>query len=136
MKSSDEESFVEPSVDLQLSVEAGPGADDEELARLAHSLRTELLELEVESVTSVSAGEVPVGARGVEVLALGALVIRLARRPEALGAVARAIAGWLSIHRGRRVRMELDGDVLDLSVVSGADQERLVTAWIERHART
>ena len=127
---------MQPTVDLQLSVVAGPGADDEELAHLAQSLRTELLELDIESATPVSAGEVPDGARGVEALALGALVRRLAGSSEALGAVARAIRGWLSFHRGRSVRMELDGHVLDLGNVSAADQERLVTAWIERHARS
>jgi hypothetical protein len=126
---------VLPSADLQLSVDAGSGADDDELERLAQSLRSELLELDVGSVSQVSAGEVPEGARGVEVLALGALVVRLARNSELLTAVARTVGGWLASDKDRRVRMEIDGDVLELTAVSDADQERLVTAWIERHAQ-
>lgn len=125
---------MQPSVDVQLSIEAGPGADEEELARLVQALRTELLELEIESATPAASGDAPAGAKGVEALALGALVIRLARKPDTLRSVARAIGGWLSIHRGRRVRIELDGDVLELSDASDEEQGRLVTAWIERHA--
>ncbi|MGH3103084.1 MAG: hypothetical protein ACRDN6_03180 [Gaiellaceae bacterium] len=124
-----------PAVDLEVSVDAGPDADDEEVARLAASLRRELLELEVENVELAATDAVPDGARGVEALALGALVVRLVRTPEALGAVARAVRAWLSGHGGRRVRIELEGDVLEVTGVSAADQERLVTAWIERQAR-
>jgi hypothetical protein len=125
-----------PSIDLQIFVGWERDADDEEVRRLAESLRSELLELDVESATLASAGDIPVGARGVEAFALGALVVRLAGKPEVLAAVARTIGGWLSISRGRRVMMQLDGDVLELAGVSSADQERLVTAWIERHARS
>jgi hypothetical protein len=32
------------------------------------------------------------------------------------------------------VRIELDGDVLELTAASDEERERLVDAWIERHA--
>ena len=47
------------SAELELLVDAGPGADEDELERLARSLRTELLELDVEAVEPVSAGPAP-----------------------------------------------------------------------------
>jgi hypothetical protein len=98
------------------------------------NLRSELLELDVERAEPLAIGNAPEGARGVEALMLGALVVRLVRQPEALRSVVQAIAGWLSIHRGRRVRIELDGDVLELSGASDEVQDRLVSTWIERHA--
>jgi hypothetical protein len=33
------------------------------------------------------------------------------------------------------VRIELDGDVLEVSGVSSEERQRLVDAWIERHGR-
>jgi hypothetical protein len=126
---------VEPSIDVQLAVEADGGADEEELERLARSLRIELLELDVEDVSSVTEGPPPEGARAADLLAVGALLVRLARKPEALAALTRGIRAWLGGHGSRKVRMELDGDVLELSGASAADQERLVSAWIERHAK-
>lgn len=125
---------MKPSLDLQLSVQAGPDADDEEVARLVQSLRTELLELDVERADPVASGNAPHDTRGVEALALGALLVRLAGRPETLMSLVRATRGWLSSHRGRSVRIEVDGDMLELSDASAEEQDRLVRAWIERHA--
>jgi hypothetical protein len=125
---------VEPEpAELELSLD--PGSDDpEELERLARSLRAELLELDVDAVEPVSEAA-PDGSRAVDALVVGALVVRLVRTSAALAAVVRTVRGWLGPHGDRRVRLELDGDVLELSGASDAERERLVSAWIERHAR-
>jgi hypothetical protein len=115
-------------------VDAGPGADEDELERLAHSLRTELLELDVDSVEPASAGPAPDDARAVEALMLGALIVKVGRSSEALSTLVRTVRGWLGDGE-RRVRIELDGDVLEVSGVSTEERQRLVDAWIERHAR-
>jgi hypothetical protein len=120
---------------LELSVDAGPGADDDELERLAHSLRAELLELDVDSVEPAATGPAPDDARAVEALMLGALVVRLSRDSEALSSLVRTVRGWLGAHADRRVRIELDGDVLELAGASDEERQRLVDAWIERHGR-
>jgi hypothetical protein len=115
-------------------VDAGPGADEDELERLAHSLRTELLELDVDAVEPASAGPAPDDARAVEAIMLGALIVKVGRSSEALSALVRTVRGWLGDGE-RRVRIELDGDVLEVSGVSTDERQRLVDAWIERHAR-
>jgi hypothetical protein len=120
---------------LELSVDAGAGVDDDELERLARSLRAELLELDVDSVEPAATGPAPDGARAVEALMIGALVVRLARDSEALSSLVHTVRGWLGAHADRRVRIELDGDVLELAGASDDERQRLVDAWIERHGR-
>jgi hypothetical protein len=121
------------SAQLELSVDAGPGSDTGELERLAGSLRTELLELDVYSVEPATRGPAPDGTRAIEAVVVGVLVARLARSPEALAAVASTIRSWLRLHPQRRVRIELDGDVLELTGASDKESERLVDSWIARH---
>ena len=123
------------AADLELSVDAGPGADDDELERLARSLRAELLELDLDSVEPAATGPAPDDARAIEALMVGALVVRLARDSEALASLVRTVRGWLGAHADRRVRIELDGDVLELAGPSDEERQRLVDAWIERHVR-
>jgi hypothetical protein len=69
-----------------------------------------------------------------EALVLGGLVVRFARSSESLASLVRTIRGWLGAHAERRVRLELDGDVLELTGATDAERQRLVDAWIERHA--
>ena len=118
---------------LQLSEE---GADAERLAVLTGYLRAELLRLDVEDVTAPKAGEAPPGARVVGVAAVGALLVALGQSAEGLRSVVSAIRDWLRRGGGtqRMVRLELDGDALELSEASAADQERLIELFVSRHA--
>jgi len=118
---------------LQISEE---DADAERLATLTGYLRAELLQLDVEDVVAPRAGDVPLGARAVDVAAVGALLVALGQSAEGLRSVVSVIKGWLGRGEGTRrtVRLELGGDVLELSQVSTADQERLIGLFISRHA--
>lgn len=116
-----------------MTLDPGSGADEDELERLARSLRAELLELDVNAVEPAATGPAPEGARAIEALMVGALVIRLARDSESLAALVRTVRGWLGGDADRRVRIELDGDVLELTGSSDEERQRIVDAWIERH---
>jgi hypothetical protein len=117
---------------LQLSEE---GADAERLAVLTGYLRTELLRLDVEDVRALPAGEPPPGARVFGAATVGALLIALGQSVEGLRSVISVIRHWLRRGEGtgRAVRLELDGDALELSQASVADQERLIELFILRH---
>ena len=121
--------------ELRLQIDEG-GADDERLAALAGYLRTELLELDVADVTAPQAGELPPGARAAGAAIVGALLVDLGPSIDGLRAVVSVIRDWL--HRGsgtaRTVRLELDGDVLELSQVTAADQQRLIELFVSRHS--
>jgi hypothetical protein len=118
---------------LQLSED---GADAERLAAMAGHLRAELLRLDVEDVLVASAGEPPPDARGAGMTAAGALLVALGQASQGLLSVVSSVRSWLRRGDGtaRAVRLELDGDVLELSLASTADQDRLVELFIRRHA--
>jgi hypothetical protein len=112
------------------------GADAERLTALSGYLRAELLELDVENVTSIEVGEVPPGARAAGLTVVGGLLVTIGQAADSLHAVLAVIGEWL--RRGeqtsRKVRLELDGDVLELSAASAEEQERLIGLFASRHS--
>jgi hypothetical protein len=120
-------------VRLQLS-EAG--ADAERIDALTGFLRQELLQLEVDDVTRLREGAAPEGARALDVIAIGGLLVSLSSSA-GLHAVVAAVRRWLSRGDGgtrRTVRLEIGDDVLELSEASVADQDRLVDLFVARHS--
>ena len=112
------------------------GADDERVDTLTRQLRTELLELDVRDVRPAPAGTAPPpGSRGFDVATAGQLVVALVGTQGLAGLVS-AVLGWLG--RGheapRTVRLEVEGDVLELSGASSEEQGRLVEMFLSRHA--
>ena len=111
-------------------------ADPQRLATLSGLLRAELLQLEVDDVTSLRTGEAPPGSRAVDPAAVGALVVLLGQSAQSLTPVIGAIRAWLARGHGvrRTVRIEIGGDVLELSEASAAEQDRLVSLFVSKHA--
>jgi hypothetical protein len=117
---------------LSLQVAVGVHADAEEVAEASLQLRRELLDLDVDAVQLPSGGEPPPGSRGVELATLGALVVTLANS-QALATVVAAVQAWLAGQPQRSIKLELDGDVLELTGLSSKAQERLAEEWLRRH---
>src|SRR4030095_3896160 len=98
---------------VQVAVESD--ADAEEVAEATLQLRRELLDLDVEAVELPSAGEPPPGSRAVELAALGALLVTMGKS-QLLGSVVAAVRSWLAgSAQPRSIKLELDGDTLELS---------------------
>jgi hypothetical protein len=119
---------------LAAVVDAGADSDAEELADLTRRLREQLLELDVDAVEPATGGEAPAGSKGVELLAIGGLVIQFAMQSEVLKSVVDATTAWLGRQQGRSVKLTLDGDTLEVTGVSSDEQRRLVDLWVARHA--
>jgi hypothetical protein len=115
---------------IQVAVESG--ADAEEVAEATLQLRRELLDLDVESVEIPRAGDPPPGSRAVDLAALGTLVVTVAQS-QLLGSVVAAVGSWLAGSRQRSIKLELGGDVLELTGVSSGEQRRLTDEWLRRH---
>jgi hypothetical protein len=117
---------------LGVQVGVGSDADDEEVAEATLQLRRELLDLEVDRVELASGGDAPPGTRGVELAALGALLVTVGQS-QLLGPVVAAVRSWLSGGPQRSIKLELDGDAIELTGVSSKEQRRLVDEWLRRH---
>lgn len=115
---------------------AEEGADAERLDTLTRFLRQELLQLDVDEVTALPAAEPPPGARGLDAVTVGGLLVALGSATQGLSAVITAIRAWLTRDgtAHRRVRLEIGSDALELSDATAADQDRLVALFIDRHA--
>jgi hypothetical protein len=118
-------------IELGLDLSLGEDADTAELNQAGRQLRAELLDLDVEDVRLRRAQAPPKGARAGEAVALGGLLTTMA--PQAIGQVLDALLNWVSRHSQRSLRLELDGDVLELSNASADEQRRAAEAFFVRH---
>jgi hypothetical protein len=121
--------------DIRLHL-AEDGADDARLAELTTYLRSELLQLDVDNVTALPGGQAPAGSRAFGVAEISGLLVTLGQSADGLRSVVSAITAWISRGDGARrtVRLELDGDALELSHASAADQDRLIGLFVSRHS--
>lgn len=126
--------MTERLAQLDVRIEAEPDADREELVALAVRLREWLLPVGVESVGLVAAGPAPSGTRSAGVFVAGVLTVLFARSSELLGKLVDVVQSWLSSSGARSVRLELDGDVLEVTGITRSDQRELIRTWIDRHA--
>lgn len=118
------------AADVILQVQGGPDDRDAEVAKLTQRLRDQLLDLDVESVDPVTDTTESVGAKGLEAL-IGWLAVRFGK--EGLRTVVAAVANWAT-RTGHNVEIVYGGDVLKVSGVTSAQQERLINDFLARHA--
>ena len=117
---------------IGISLTGGHDADAEAVAEATRQLRRELLDLDVDSVDVPRDEYPPPGSRGADVAALGALVVTIAQTP-LLGSVVDTVQSWLARSRQGTIKLELGGDVLELTGVSSDEQRRLTDEWLRRH---
>jgi hypothetical protein len=118
---------------LMLNIHAGPETDEEELAELTRQLREELLELDVETVGLVRAGEAPERAKAGDPVTWGALLVALVASGGVLTTLINTLQSWLTRHERRSVTLEIDGDKLEVTGISSEEQQRLINTWLSRH---
>jgi hypothetical protein len=118
---------------LDLCIAAGPEAGAAELDELAGQLREQLLELDIERADRATGGQVPPGARASEILLAGALTVMLVQSSGLLTALVETVRSWISRGGGRSVKLEIEGDVLEVTGITRKDQRELIETWIDRH---
>ena len=77
------------------------GADPARLEELTTRLRSELLDLDVNDVERVSAGNAPEGSKAIEWAAVGALIVTMEQTGPFLAKVVSTIREWLKRDRRR-----------------------------------
>jgi hypothetical protein len=118
---------------LGIQVAVGAGDDAEEADRAAAQLRRELLGLDIGAVGVPGMGAPPPGSKGVDVATVGALVVGFTD-PQVLVAIMETVRAWLAGAPRRTIKMELGGDMLEMTGVSSTEQRRLADEWLARHA--
>jgi len=116
---------------LILRVDAGATAEVEDQAQLAHSLRQDIRELDVDSVDWVRAGEAPAGSKG-DAAALSSLAVTLV--PTVITPLMGMLSSWLSRHDRATVTLESGGQKLTLTGSPSAEQKELIEAFIKSKA--
>jgi Effector Associated Constant Component 1 len=111
---------------LQIRLGIDGEIDGQELEEATSQLHRQLLELDVEDVARVATGPPPDGARAGEALELGVLVVALLRTPSLITALASVLSCWISAKHGRSAVVELNGQRLELSGVSGEDRTEMI----------
>lgn len=124
--------MTEELATLAIEVTGDDGADEEELEELIHGLREELAALDVEQVELAVGGAAPPGSKGVELMALGALIVKLIRTAGGLPTLVGVVASWIERTSARSVRIDMNGDVLEVTGISSSDQRALIEAWLHR----
>lgn len=119
---------------VRVEIASHGDVDDARLEELTASLRRELSELDVDAVERVEGEAGPEGAKVGDVLALGALVVKVARSAASVTGVVRALQDWAA-RGGRTVKLDVGGDTIQVTGASRAQQDRLIEAWIERQAQ-
>ncbi|MET7487521.1 hypothetical protein [Streptomyces sp. NPDC005538] len=125
-------------MDVLLGLTPDGDADPEESERLAARLRDELRELDLDalrlSAASGGDGVPPDGAKGVDPVTVGAVVLALSAPAGVLTALVETLRDWLGRQSARnRVSVTIDGDTIELEQASAAERRELVDAFVRRH---
>jgi hypothetical protein len=122
--------------ELEVNLEVDEDVSPLEMEELTSAMRRELLLLDVQSVDRVSGGPAPDGAKGIELAAIGALIVNLGQATPVLGQVVEAIRVWVARSPARTVKLTLDGDTLEVGGISESQQGDVIRDWMARHAPT
>ncbi|GAA2137379.1 hypothetical protein GCM10009760_17820 [Kitasatospora kazusensis] len=118
-------------MDVRVAVVPDSDEDAGEVAEWASRLLVELSGLDDASIDVDAGGDAPAGSKGLG-SAAGALLARLVSF-DVLRAMLTAVHEWAT-RAGRTVELSIDGDVLKLTGASREQQERVIQAWLARHA--
>lgn len=126
------------SEDIRVEFVSGPDADPEEIDALTRALRAEILEVdEVDRVEQASAGPAPEGSKGLDVAAIGALVVGVAPGVQAVAKVIEVVRSWLANRSPSTPPLQMSiGDKSITVVADKSQQDALVAAFVAALATT
>jgi len=119
------------TIDVTLSER---GADAARVDTLHRQFREELRQVDDLDVRVPVMGDLEPGTRGLDPATVSALAVAVVGSGGLTGLIA-SVRAWLGrSHDDRRsVRLEIGGDVIELSGASTAEQERLLSVFLARH---
>jgi hypothetical protein len=134
--SSDRRASPNRHQELLVVLEPENGVEDDARERLARQLGAELRELDIDSLTAVERHPAPAGSKGVDVSMVGSWLVTLTASGDVFKTIVATVQDWLSRHRsGHAVKIVMDGDTLELTAASTAEQAEIVRAFVLKHAQ-
>lgn len=108
-------------------------ADPAEAEDALRGLRRTLAEHDLDAAP-VAAGPVPAGAKGVDPVAVGELVVALSASGGAVATIVSGVKEWLARRaEGHKLSITIAGDTIELARASDAERAALLSAFVERH---
>jgi hypothetical protein len=122
-------------MDVLLGLTPDSTADAEESERLTNRLRAELLGLDIHTLQVLTdGGAPPEGAKGVDPVTVGAVVLALSAPGGALTSLVGLLQDWLGRQSDRnRVSVTIDGDTVVLEYATPEERRQLIEAFVRRH---
>ena len=121
-------------MDVQLILEPDPSVEGEERDRFIRQLRSEIRELDVESIQNVFSDDAPEGAKGADPITVGAIVIALTASGGVLNSVIGVVRDLLGRQSTRqKISVTIDGDSIELDSATVQQREKLIRAFTRRH---
>ncbi|MFB9702814.1 effector-associated constant component EACC1 [Rhodococcus aetherivorans] len=117
-------------VDLWLSSDE---FDAEQLEETTRTLRSELLDLDVDHVTARKGEAAPSGTRGLDAETIGQLIVGVGPGLVALRQLLETVRSWHSSRRQLKISVRIGEDQIELTDASSESEERLVNEFIRRH---
>ena len=121
------------TTEIMLNLDPESDADDEELEVLTRQLREELLDLNIEAVDLVRAGEIPERAKAGDPITWGELLLTLAASSGALTALISLLQAWLTRHSQSSVTAKIGDDELTVTGKPNKQQQQVIDGWLRRH---
>ena len=124
------------AVELRIEL-AETGADTSRLDALTRQVNQQLLQLDVGDVSTVAASPPPAGSRALDGATIEALLVAVGTAVQGLATAISVMRDWRKREPDdahRRVVLKIEGDVLELPAATPAEEERLVSLFIARHA--
>jgi hypothetical protein len=114
------------------------GATPERLELLSSALRRDLLELDVDDVVKVGEAVPPAGARAVDVVAIGELLVSLSGSLDLLRSVIEAVRSWVvrgSASHARTAELAVGDKTIKLTGVSSEQQDQIIEQFVQALAK-
>lgn len=123
------------TTEAALTFTAAPEADLEEVDRLTRGLWAEVKQLELDLTPFAAPGDTPDGAKAVDAVTLGAVVVALSASGGVFTSLIETLRDWLGRQSSRhRISVTVGEDTLKLERATTAEREKLIEAFVRRHS--
>jgi len=109
---------------MTIRVDAGPDSDELETAELTQQLRRRLLDQGVERADPVSESVTPPGARAVDAVTMGSLLLVVA--PGTIAGVVEVFKFWLDRRHGRAIEVSVGDRSVKLTGGTAAEIQQVL----------